>query len=340
MIAARGARLRLFLWGWLGLGMGVVGCQLVFDGAIEAVRCAEEGALGPPACPANLLCQDGLCTPVVAGHLLLGETCGRSRDCTEGLFCLDPKDFGGEGPPVCSRPCCSSSDCGEPTESFVCWTPDLGGGSFCRSTISIGRASAGALEVGKLCSVDTGCRSALCSNGRCVDGCCADNDCVPAGGTCLLRANVISSGIHWACAATPYGKNELLEPCAADVDCTSNLCVEIRGEKRCSRPCCKSDECPDHAVEGIPGFLACADVLHQGSSVRACSRWVPEPATGTVGAECSEEAACRSGRCVPGLSGAICTDVCCTDASCGDLSRFVCRPDPPSGNHGLRCEPK
>lgn len=329
--------LRLFALGYLGVGAALsFGCQLLFDGEIQEVRCLQEGVVGPPACPAGLGCQGGLCAAIVPGTRQLGAICAGPGECADGLFCLDPADFGGEGVRVCSRPCCSSSECEDTTKGFVCWEPDLGGGSFCRSTAAIGRDSPGEGVVGEACFVDSYCRSGLCKNGACVDGCCADNDCVPLGGTCTLRVKVISSGTSWTCAA-PVAKAAFLEPCAVDSDCTSNLCIDISGEMLCSRPCCKSDECPDHVVAGLPGFLACSDVVHKGSFVRTCSRWVPESATAAVGAECTSDTQCRSGTCTPGPSGSFCTDVCCVDPSCGDLSRFVCRPGSLGENYALRC---
>lgn len=327
------------LFGWALCGALAVGCHAIVDGEITEVRCLQEGAVGPPACPADLACQQGLCAPIIPGHLGLGATCGRSRDCVEGLFCLDPADFGGKGDRVCSRPCCSSSDCDDAAAGFVCWEPDLGGGSFCRSAASIERASPGPGVVGEACTEDTYCRSGLCKNAACVDGCCAENDCVPLGGTCSLRVKVVSSGTSWACAP-PVEKAGLLEPCVVDADCTSNLCIDVSNERVCSQPCCKSDECPSHAVNGVPGFLACSDVVHKGSFVRTCSQWVPETATGTVGAECTSDDQCRGGTCTPGPSGSFCTDRCCVDPSCGDLARFVCRPGSLGENYALRCELK
>jgi hypothetical protein len=224
----------------------------------------------------------------------------------------------------------------------VCWAPPFGGGSFCREARLLGRSGGGDRSVGEACVDGEKCRSGLCYAGACVDVCCVDNDCVPDGGACGLRVKVVSTGANWSCAPEHTERRPFLDPCELDGECESNLCIEISGEMRCSEPCCKSDACPSYVVSGFPGFLACDDVIHKGSLVRACSRWLPESATGAIGAGCEDDSECRGGRCAAlGEAGErICTDVCCVDASCGDPTRFGCRPSASVGNYALRCEPK
>lgn len=317
------------------------GCQILVDGDLGAVHCTEQGAVGPPACPAGFACSDGVCLEPVVGGRELGASCAEDAECVEGLFCLRPMRFGGDGAAICSRPCCTSSDCGEPEEGFVCWAPPVGGGSYCRRAASGGRAAGGADKVGEPCFVPDSCRSGLCTNGACADGCCTDTHCSTGDAVCRFGVGIVSQGASWACGDKPDPAGELMDPCLADADCRSGLCVAIGGELRCSIPCCDSAVCGSAIVATFPGVLACVDVDRGGSLVRACAAWLPESASGAVGAPCTDDLECRSGRCIDAAGGArMCSDVCCTDASCGDPSSYVCRPHELGTKWALRCEVK
>ena len=56
-----------------------VGCTLLVDENIDDVRCATEGAIGPPACDVGQICAQGRCHACLAT-----DVCGDSvdNDCT------------------------------------------------------------------------------------------------------------------------------------------------------------------------------------------------------------------------------------------------------------------
>src|SRR5262249_14540482 len=97
-------------------------------------------------------------------------------------------------------------------------------------------------------------------------------------------------------------------------------------------------------VAGKPKIIACDDVSHHGTLVRACSNVLPESATKAVGEPCTANEECRSARCVIEGEKKTCSDVCCVNSSCGDPSLFVCRPSHQvlgtSPSWALRCQPK
>lgn len=176
-----------------------VGCQVLVDGELGSVRCADEGAIGPPACPEGEVCKGGTCVRGELAEHALGKPCDTNGDCGPLEICLDPTLFGGEGRSVCTRPCCSSSDC-NPRPDAVCWVPPKGRAGFCRVGREVDRDEVGTRLAGEECSEDGDCRSGICSDtGVCVDACCSDTDCAATGMTCQRTTGLISSGSAWAC---------------------------------------------------------------------------------------------------------------------------------------------
>lgn len=312
------------------------GCEVLVDGKLGDVRCAQEGMVGPPACPVGLACKNARCVPDA-----LGASCLHDADCAAGDFCLAPAASGGAGARRCSRACCTSSDC-DPDALFVCWSAPHGAGSFCRSALEVDRAEGGPRKPRDPCLLDVDCRSGRCHEGRCADTCCSDTGCGAEGGVCRFGPGPDpgpGTEGFW-CSASPLDKKPRYAGCAADAECASGLCVRFApgDEKRCSVPCCASAECESTPLKATP--VACAPVLVGTTWVRACSLLVSGKANAEVGGPCVADGDCRSGFCDDRRGEKRCSDACCSDASCGDPSSFTCRPVGKRASWALRCEPK
>ncbi|MCC6555216.1 MAG: hypothetical protein IT372_19815 [Polyangiaceae bacterium] len=315
------------------------GCEVLIDGDLSSIRCADEGGVGPPACPGDQICRSGVCV-ALAG---LGRACHGDTGCSPPDLCLNPKSFGGEGAPICARACCTSSDC-DPDGEFVCWIPDAGGGGFCRAATSVGRPAVGAGRTGAPCAAPGDCRSGLCAEGRCADACCSDTNCAESDQTCQLTVGLVSEGAAWACRPPQPSKKVYLEACDGDSDCASGACAAIAGVLRCTQPCCGSGSCSGvvQVSASEARAVTCREVERGGVTFRACVGDVPTSAAGAVGAPCHSGDDCRGGACldlgVP--KGSVCSDACCTEASCGDPALIGCRPYYAGASWALRCEPK
>ncbi|HTN83258.1 MAG TPA: hypothetical protein VL242_06225 [Sorangium sp.] len=339
-LGAAGRRLLRALAALAALGAG---CEVLVDGELGPVLCAAEGAIGPPACPEGALCRDGACVDMQLPERALGAPCVEHADCGPLDFCLDPTLFDGEGPSVCARACCSSSDC-EPVRDAVCWIPDRGGGGLCRIGRDVGRPEVGTGLSGDRCDAPRDCRSGICSEGTCVDACCSDTNCAADRPACRLTTALVASGPPaWACQPDPAGGLGYFAECTEDADCASGLCAEVGGVDRCTIPCCGSEMCPPAPGDDVMGSVGCAEVTTRGgAAVRACVKLLRETSLDAIGVPCTTDRSCRSGMCakVPGQEQEFCSDVCCGDASCGDASRFGCRPSSAGPSWALRCEPK
>lgn len=335
--------LALLLAGLFGVGA----CSLLFDGELHEVGCEAEGALGPPACPEGHACRGGICAAIEP--VRLGSACERDDACAPGDLCLDASVFGPVGaggepssPRRCSRLCCSSGECGEPEEGFVCATLPGAARGYCRPAGELGRPAGGKARAGETCASAAACRSGICEEAICRDACCADVNCAASGTACRLDPSGPAAPEGFACgAAGPYAK-PYLAPCAEDGECASGLCLSFGAMgSLCSAACCGSAACGSVNRGGVSSPVACAYVAREKGVVRACARVLPAEASGPVGAPCEDDGECRGGLCVeapgsPAGARRICSDACCLDASCGDPG-FVCRPGAPGG---LRCEPK
>jgi hypothetical protein len=331
---------------WLLFGLAAPGgCMFLVDDELGSIRCMDEGAYGPPACPAAHACVDGLCAPRPAAAPALGTRCESNADCNDTDFCLDPASFGETGEPVCSRTCCSSIDCdavtaeGEPDLRAVCWVPAVGGGSFCRDGQALAREESGIQKAGDKCVQHADCRSGVCRNAYCADACCSDTNCDLAASACLVTDGIASEGSSWACAPTPPATSKgYLEPCVSDDECATGLCIKMADELLCSRPCCDSASCGPIATANTSGHVACVHLPHHGSFVAACARVLPITAELAVGAPCTDDLECRSGICAAakGTMTRYCADLCCVDADCGDPT-LACRPQPFGDTQALHC---
>lgn len=320
----RGARLARAA---LALALWSAGCQMLIDGEVREVRCAAEGTVGPPACPAGEQCRGGRCAASV-----LGATCDTDDDCGPGDLCLDPAIAGG-GDRRCSRPCCSSGDC-DPDTGFLCVPAPGGAGNFCRPAADVGRAVGGPGKAGAACDRDSDCRSGRCAGGRCADTCCADTPCALAGSVCRYGPGPDPDPPGFWCAPPLTDKKPRYTACDANAECASGLCIPLApGAPRvCSAPCCTSAECG--AYSGV--LVACAPVQAGAVWVQACSALALSTLPLDVGGACAADAECHGGICLDGR----CSDACCSDASCGDPSSFVCRPRENGDAWALRCASK
>jgi hypothetical protein len=325
-------RLRLGLWRalpalvvWLGAG-----CEALVDGQLGAVRCQDQGVIGPPACPDGLACRSGQCVPNV-----LGAVCAFDTDCAYGELCLDPEALGGVGPERCTRTCCTASDC-DPQADAVCWIPPAGGGAFCRPAVEVDRAPGGMGSPLAACATGADCRSGRCVDRLCQDTCCTDTPCTGGGGTCRVEGPPIGDAVGFWCAPAEGPELARYQDCTTDADCASGLCLDFLGKSpQCSAPCCSSSDCED--LDGAP--VRCVILGGAHSGVRAC---LTESAAGAaaVGATCdpATPSQCRGGMCLSLPGRDQCSDICCSDAACG--SSAVCRPAMIAGAWALQCEPK
>jgi hypothetical protein len=310
-------------------------CHLMVDGEIESYSCAEEEQTGPPACPVGLTCRAGTCVAVAAVPKL-GDPCTADDGCSEADLCVGAELVGAAGAAgMCSRPCCTSADCGPPNEGFVCATTGDGGASFCRRAADLGLGPLGPALAGDSCAVSKECRSGRCEGSLCRDACCSDTNCASGDAICRVE------GQAWQCGAAGAGARPYLELCGVDGDCASGLCLAMGPELRCSMPCCESAVCGSTVIGGVPSQIACREIERNGSWIRACGAVVPSTASGLVGVACGGDAECRSGLCAL-EGGPACTDVCCADADCGDEQAFSCLPtyEAPGGTWVLRCVAK
>jgi hypothetical protein len=248
------AVIALLLWG--------AGCEAIVGGDLGDVRCAAEGAVGPPACPTAYECRAGLCVPSA-----LGLPCTADTDCAPGDFCLDPQGIGAPGGKACSRACCTSSDC-DAEGRFVCFAPPSGAGNVCRPAGELGRAKTGARKAWAACLIDSDCRSGRCLEKRCVDTCCSDTGCAAGGGVCRFGKPTEADTPGFWCAVPLTGKAPRYAACLMDSDCASGLCLDLGVGMRCSAPCCGSETCETLDVS-TP--VRCSAVVRPGAMVRACS---------------------------------------------------------------------
>lgn len=310
------------------------GCSLFVPGEPTNIHCQDEGAVGPPACPSGTFCLEGLCA---SGPPALGAPCSSDGVCAPGDLCFDLGAVDLLPREICSRPCCSSADCGAGTD-LVCAA--IGPGNLCVPASLWDRASprSGAAFAGEPCDTGSDCRSGACgADGACSDTCCSGAECGVFESTCRDEGN------GWTCGTAAPGARPYLEPCTAHAECDSGLCVAWPdGPTRCSRPCCSSDEC-GMMKEG-PGLASILCVpVHQGSTrLHACAAFATGPADRALGEPCDDPGQCRGGRCVETAAGdRVCSDVCCTDASCGAPHLFACAPVDPSGEElDLSCVPR
>jgi hypothetical protein len=369
------ARLRRAMFYALATALGLAGCSVLVPSEVPDFHCTAGGAL---SCPSGLVCDATLLVCVApsnadagddvvsdedasdastdrdptTGPSPLGGDCVVDGDCETGLLCgtstlLTTAIVPVNSQPICTKPCCSTTEC---AAGFVCFSGATGG-NYCVSAEKADRTppTAGGKSAGQSCSVGTECRSGLCagrcqnapgvacdkasdcqSGGcsgtrRCVDTCCGANECA-SGSTC--RILTVDTHVVWSCGApnSGSGAKDLDASCTATTDCKNDNCVGFP-QKRCTPPCCRTSDC---TALGFTNFV-CA----YGQNGNDRIKWCFEPTGGAdapLGATCTADFDCTSRYCDGELRK--CLNVCCTDDDCAKDES--CRPSP-VGTPLLRC---
>ncbi|MEZ4374112.1 MAG: hypothetical protein R3B07_25045 [Polyangiaceae bacterium] len=151
----------------------------------------------------------------------------------------------------------------------------------------------------------------VCDPGQvCLEGVC----------TACATSERCGNGLDDDCNGTPddgcgdSGPGGWGESCAGDPDCSAGfLCAD----SRCTRTCCRSEDCGPGWVCGSAGLCQQAGLLNRSVGVLR------------AGELCSGPTDCRSGLCESGR----CIDTCCAHSDCGggltcsiNPSGNVCRP--------------
>jgi MYXO-CTERM domain-containing protein len=247
------------------------------------------------------ICFDGVdndCNDLVDdGCTAIGQPCAVDTDCYARL-CVN---LGGGL--ACAEPC----DAADPLAT-------CGIGGYCRE-VACGRGACaaglpGAGQPRDLCQYDTDCASLYCRTwpdgiARCGARCdLAGADCF-LGEACLAQGDTCGICAPDALTTGPRG---LGEACAANLDCTSSLCIADGVNHYCSTSCTTSDTCPDdwHCRSGF------------------CVRG----REGLAGDPCEVAEDCFGGLiCYSHGDLRYCTELDCDDASNPCPTGFTCTPE-------------
>lgn len=299
--------------------------------------------------PAEEVCNgvDDNCDGAVdEGCTATGEVCVRDDECVGGLC----QAYAPGEPARCTLPCDPArAMLGCPEGNYCASIPGTCDG-FCRP------GTPGALPLGADCTADTDCANARCvdpGNGRrqCLVSCVGDGaDCL-AGEVCAAGFGACGSCVPRGIVAGARGMGE---PCDADAECASGLCLDDAGARYCSRPCtddaacmndafhCRGGSCIRGPREGVGGVCVGNEDCESGICAAAGDRvWctafcddanpcpaglscteaggarVCAPDLGIIGEVCTSNAECASGICaLSGVEGT-CTRLCGPEDLCG-----------------------
>lgn len=350
----------------------LVGCSLIVPSAVPDYRCTGDA---PSSCPSGMVCDAAslMCVAPSAlpdggdedtspgidaapdrdgpsGPSPLGGECVVDGDCSAGLLCgtstiLTTRIVPANSKPICTKPCCSSTDC---DPGFVCHAAATGG-NYCVTAERADRTlpSSGASAIGQTCASAADCRFGLCTgrcqndaskfcdksddcggsscvNRRCSDSCCDSVPCT-SGSTC--RVMTVATHTVWACGAVNAGGKDLGAVCTQNSECRNDNCVGFPTQ-RCTPPCCSSADCT------TLGFAnnVCAYGQNGNDRIKWCFEPNSAPGAATIGGACALDTDCLSRYCDSELR--VCLKVCCTDGDCATDER--CRPSP-VGTPYLRC---
>ncbi|WP_394827834.1 hypothetical protein [Pendulispora albinea] len=200
----------------------------------------------------------------------------------------------------------------------------------CDATLEAGVCPAGQYCLGSTCVPEgTGPGPALidCGDRKCAAG----QRCAPKNNECVDAATACTSDNCPAGTACDFGTLKCLEPakkglgesCKGDLECSGGaFCgytpvltadvVTVDG--LCTKPCCRSDDCPADFVCYGAGT---------GGNYCVSKGILQRPALGARkgGEACTVQADCRSGICDPATNK--CADTCCNSTQC--TNGTVCR---------------
>lgn len=344
----------------------LVGCQVIVSSDVPDFAC--EGT-EPGNCPHGMTCdvENGRCTSDAdAGRDVtspemrdtstsdrpvppprLGQTCASAVDCPGELFCgtasvLTTEVVGESGESLCTKTCCTSSDC---PDTFVCLGAGTGG-NYCVAAARAQREALGPNLAGAACESSPECRSGLCEDGRCVDSCCVATDCA-SGSVCRKTTVAVPPPKKqtWACAAPIEGATIASGTICVGADagsCATGTCCENQNcagptPRICRPPCCSPNDCTtaggDFAACTVEGIFASPD---NRNPTKFC--WdrddIPATATAQFGEFCgTNHQKCASLVC--DTDSTKCSTACCQDKDCPP--DYVCRP---ASTGILRCVQK
>lgn len=268
---------------------------------------------------------------------------------------------------------CTTQLCADTSAGRICTkscnplTPYLGCpiGNFCERTDGCSGqcipGSAGTAAVGDDCTASSDCASLLCADPgdgrrRCVRACEGDTGMCTVGQVCAAYADACGACVDPSLLG---GQRYLGEPCAANSDCVSDLCIDGDGGKFCSRSCgansdcetgfrCRAGSCERGQAEGVGGICrdgddcaapaACAQRSGTNFCTVLCSAntdcpasfecvevsggSVCSPTLALLGEHCAANEECSTGICE--LATAACTRLCDSATPCAP--GFACRP--------------
>lgn len=345
------------------------GCSVIVPNDIPAFHCTADDS---SSCPAGLVCDPTslvcVAEPTVEpdddddsvedagehdadadaphGPSPLGAGCVDNGDCASKLCgtttVLTTAIVPNNSEAICTKPCCTSADCGA---AFVCFSGATGG-NYCVPEEKAKRdvPATGGKTPGQTCSVASDCRSGLCASRcqnapdvsctksadcpsggtcsgtkRCIDTCCTGDDC---GGGSICRILSVSQQFIWACGTANGGAaKDLNQACNDNPECKNASCVGGSGARKCTPPCCKTSDC---SALGFTNHV-CAYGLDDNGIERL--KWCvesPPGAVGKIGDACSTRFDCASQYC-DGQTHK-CMNICCTDDDCA--SNETCQPSP------------
>ncbi len=339
--------------------LALVGCSLVVSSEVGEFRCS---GTAPSSCPSGTTCDpvarrcvsDAGAIPVEAGDedadgdagdagdggptlLELGSQCRLNADCRSklcGTSTILTTTITGVPGPICTTPCCTSTEC---SAGFVCFNGGTGGGYCVPSALAQRTPPAtGGKGPGATCAAHGDCRSGLCTGSpkRCLDTCCEEREC--GGDTvCRVKAVGIPGPTHevWVCALPEASAvKDAGETCTDSNECTASACIGFQPQT-CRPPCSNTASC--RAVAGFE-LGHCLYGPSSADVIKFCAATTFDTRAAT-GAPCpgGTNAECQSDYCDGELKK--CANVCARDRDCA--ASEACRPSAVNTPF-LRCVPK
>jgi hypothetical protein len=250
---------------------------------------------------------------------------------------------GGAG--VCTKACCTSSDC---DKGSVCFATG-GGGNYCVPAATLGdRATTGPLNApaGQACDAGSSCRSGLCSSipSFCADTCCAGpaRSMANSAGQCLQGMACRIGTFQGAgndmnyvprCAVPMGASGNNGSPCTSNSDCRSNLCLnDTAQDLTCRDPCRKPEDCSGMGMFQAAQTCEYLQLSGTGAAINplvaACVPLTPSgpnlPDAAADWGPCKTSSDCARGYCGQSTAGMVCVSVCFGDGDC--VSSGMCRP--------------